>query len=170
VGLINAQYTFNDCKIWYFISRTVSEEDPHLIIAGHGVSQMTLAERADDERLSLENVNRVHLRAVPDRHRMRDGVEGTEPLEFGRFETHALRLQPLGEWDRVREQDLGAVLRSRTVEMVARDDTAGTRHVLHDDGRVAGNVAGEMLADDAAAGPPDSAAAACRPWSGGSAA
>src|SRR4029453_13206180 len=76
--------------------------------------------------------------------------EGTEPLEFGRFEAHALRLQPLGEWDRVREQDLGAVLRSRTVEMVARDDTAGTRHVLHDDGRVAGNVAGEMLADDAA--------------------
>src|SRR5262249_22662227 len=114
------------------------------------VSQMTLAERADDERLGLENVNRVHLRAVPDRHRVRDGVEGTEPLEFARFETHAFRLQSLGKWDRVREQNLGAVLRSRTLDMVARDAAAGTRHVLHDDGRVAGNVAGEMLADDAA--------------------
>src|SRR5262245_66016588 len=81
---------------------------------------------------------------------MRDGDEGTEPLEFGRFEAHALRLQPLGEWDGVREQDLGAVLWSWTIEMVARDDAAGARHVLHDDGRVAGNVAGEMLADDAA--------------------
>src|SRR5262245_22848460 len=81
---------------------------------------------------------------------MRDGDEGTEPLEFGRFEAHALRLQPLGEWDGVREQDLGAVLWSWTIEMVARDDPAGARHVFHDDGRVAGNVAGEMLADDTA--------------------
>src|SRR5262245_1322848 len=81
---------------------------------------------------------------------MRDGDEGPEPLEFGRFEAHALRLQPLSKWDGVREQDLGAVLWSRTVEMVARDDAAGARHVLHDDGRVAGNVAGEMLADGTA--------------------
>jgi hypothetical protein len=111
---------------------------------------VSLGERAEGERLGPEIVDGVGLRLVPDGHRVRDGIIGAEPLELGRFETNALGLQLLGQRYGVREQDLGAILHPRPVDVVAGDHAAGARHVLHDDGRIAGNVAGEMLADGAA--------------------
>ena len=84
-------------------------------------------------------------RRVPGENEAGFAVEISQPVELLELEAHAARIAQLGEQHAtLDERDDGAVLRGAVVDLIGGDEAAGGRHVLHDDGRMAGDEAAEM--------------------------
>src|SRR5262249_49020820 len=93
---------------------------------------------ADDQLLLEKVVGRLVRRGVPRRRHGHFAVDASDPVETDEIEADRLRVPVLYQQHAPHhESDDGAVLGSGIVDVIGRRETAGSRHVLHDDGRIA---------------------------------
>ena len=73
------------------------------------------------------------------------GRDDADPGIFAEIEVDLVRLDDgLGDHARIEDPHHRAVLRRGQVEIAHRGQAPGARHVLHDDGRIAGNVIADI--------------------------
>ena len=87
----------------------------------------------------------MRRRLVPCQRHRGLAVEAADPAEFLDLEARAGRIGQLGEQHAALDQRHGGAVLGRAAEQeIGAGHAAGGRHVLHDDGRIAGDVLGEM--------------------------
>src|SRR5262249_3306962 len=101
---------------------------------------------AADDQLLLEKVlGRLVRRGVPCRHHRHFAVDASDPVETGEVEAYRLRVPVLYQQHAPHhEGDHGAVPGRGIGDVIGRRETAGSRHVLHDDGRRARDMLTEV--------------------------
>ena len=101
---------------------------------------------ATDEHFLLHHVfDFQERRCRPHDHHRGFRRKIADPVEFRQVETHALRI---GEFRRknaaLQKPHRGAVFRRHVIDLVGGGQRSGTRQVLHDDGRIAGEEPANM--------------------------
>src|SRR6266566_3268645 len=77
-------------------------------------------------------------------------ADAADPVEFAEIDPDFCRVElRIADGAEVEDVDDGAVLGRGSVEILHRLDAGGSRHVLHDDGRVSRNVTADMAGKQA---------------------
>ena len=117
------------------------------LVGEHGIVKLGRARRlpAHHELPGPRILQHLGGCVVPHIHDLRLAVGAAHPIDPHRIEAHARGLQQWGRRHAVEgSAHHGAVERAGVIERVGHGEAAGAGLILHDDGRLAGNMCGHV--------------------------
>jgi hypothetical protein len=123
------------------------EFESEQLVGEHRIVELGRARRlrAHHDLLAPGILEHLRGRGVPDVHGLRLAIGAAEPIELDRIEAHAGRLQQRRGRHAVEgSAHHRAVERPGVVERIGHGEAAGARLILHDDGRLARNMRGQV--------------------------